>query len=361
MISGYAQLMECDRLWNRHTEVRWATFCANEVILTCGVAVELPPGQFAVFYNNDVCPRIGRLLSPNIDTDTKIGGIHILNQLIDFKGDDAGQKTTRFEAYLRQVMTSNDTTAMVYAAKALGRLATPGGTLTAELVEAEVKSALEFLQAERLESRRFAAVLILRELARNSPTLMFQFVPQIFEVIWVPLRDPKVLIRESAAEAVSACFEILAAREVVARQQHFTRAYEEVIKGFQTNTIDSIHGSLLTIKELLLKGAMFMNGHRYREACELVLRYKDNRELLIRREVVTILPILAGYAPQEFTATHLHQVMMHLIGLVNRPKEPLAPSAFVSIGKIASAVGNAINQWLDSILIKVKMTLEAKG
>ena len=248
---------------------------------------------------------------------------------------------------------------MIVAAQAMGRLAAPTGTLAAELVESEVKTALEHLQADRQENRRFAAVLVLKWLARSSPTLLFAWVPQILEVIWVALRDPKVMIRESAAEAVSACFEIMAARDSEVRQKWFGRVYDEVLKGFNINTVDAVHGSLLTIKELLLKGAMFMHGQRYREACEMVMRYKDHRDALIRREVINIIPILASYSPSDFTSSYLHQCMLHLQGLIKRDKDRSA--AFVAVGKVASAVGSSIAPYLEGILNYIKEALALKA
>ncbi len=83
------------------------------------------------------------------DTNERIGGIHALSALIDFKGDDASLKATRFVSWLRRILQGNDTTAMIVAARALGRIATLGGTVTAELVEAEVKTAVEYLQTDR--------------------------------------------------------------------------------------------------------------------------------------------------------------------------------------------------------------------
>ncbi|EOD48942.1 putative phosphatidylinositol 3-kinase tor2 protein [Neofusicoccum parvum UCRNP2] len=181
---------------------------------------ELPPGQFANYYDR-VCNRINALVVQGNETNERLGGIQALDQLIDFKGDDAGQKTTRFASYLRAISQGNDNAAIDAASHALGRLAKPGGTLTAELVEAEVKSALEWLQMDRQENRRFAAVSNLRELAKNSPTLMYQWVPQIFEVIWYALRDPKVRIRQAAAEAISSCLEIISARDQQMRNHFF--------------------------------------------------------------------------------------------------------------------------------------------
>ncbi|EAT84522.2 hypothetical protein SNOG_08246 [Parastagonospora nodorum SN15] len=291
---------------------------------------------------------ISGLVKSGNDSNERIGGIHALNALIDFRGDDAGQKTTRFASYLRAVMNGQDTTAMVVAAKALGRLAKPGGTLTAELVEAEVKGALEWLQLERMENRRFAAVLILRELAKNSPTLMYQWIAQIFEVIWVALRDPKVLIRESAAEAISACFEIISPRDSQMRQLWFGKVYDEILRGFAIGSNEAIHGSLLTMKELLDKSPMFMNEQKYKETVETVLKYKDHRDALVRREVVLIIPILAGYSPTEFATKYLHQCMLHLQGLIRKDRD--RDKAFVAIGQIANAVGVAISPYLEGIL-----------
>ena len=321
------------------------------------VAPELPSEKFQEFYNA-VNGRISQLIVHGNDSNERIGGILALDRLIDFDGDDAGQKISRFASYLRSVMRGNDNAAMMLAARSLGRLAVPGGSLTAELVESEVKSALEWLQSDRQESRRFAAVLTLRELARNAPTLLYSFVSQIFEVIWVALRDPKVLIRESAAEAVSVCFEIIAARDAHLRQQWFSRIYDEALQGLKINTVEAIHGSLLTIKELLLKGGMFMNEH-YREACEIVMRYKDHRELLIRRQVVALIPILASYAPLEFVNSYLHKFMVHLQGQLKTEKD--RNPAFIAVGKIASAVDSAIAPYLDGILIYVREGLGFKA
>ena len=48
--------------------------------------------------------------------------------------------------------------------------------MTADVVEYEVTRALEWLQGERIESRRLASVLILREMADNAATLFHHHV-----------------------------------------------------------------------------------------------------------------------------------------------------------------------------------------
>ncbi|KAF2086756.1 FAT-domain-containing protein [Saccharata proteae CBS 121410] len=320
---------------------------------------ELPPGQFLNYYDR-VCNRINVLIVQGSETHERLGGIQALYALIDFRGDDAGQKTTRFASYLRSISQGSDNAAIDAASRALGKLAKPGGTLTAELVEAEVKSALEWLQMDRQENRRFAAVSNLRELARNSPTLMYAWVPQIFEVIWLAVRDPKIRIRQAAAEAISACLEIIATRDASMRLHWFSTVYDEIDKGFTIHTVESIHGSLLTLRELLKRSAMFMQGGRYKDACDNVLKERDNREILIRQEVIATIPQLASYSPNEFSKNYLHVCMLHLQGLLKDESKDRSAAFFV-VGKIASAVGSHFAKYLDGTLNFIKATLARRS
>lgn len=321
---------------------------------------ELQPGDFARHYN-DVNARMVSLILNGVDTHERTGGLYALNALIDFRGDDAAQKVTKFSNYIKRTLEGNDTSAMVVAAKCLGRLAIPGGALTAELVEAEVKHALEWLTSERNENRRFAAVLILRELARNSSTLLYMYIPGILSTIWEGLWDQKVVIRETASEVVSQCFKILSARDPQQRSTCLTRMFEGAQDGFRRGTVECVHGSLLTYKELLVQGGMFMHGTKYKDACEKVLlqQLREHRDPTIRRTVVEIIPLLAAYAPRDFCNNYLARSMQHLQALLKDPKQRNV--AFVAIGKIAHAVGSQIAPYLDTILLAIRDALSVRN
>ena len=132
---------------------------------------ELTPTEFNRYYT-DLTNRMSVLILQGNDTHERTGGLYLLNGLIGFRGDDATNKVTKFHNYIKRTLEGNDTSAMVVAAKCLGRLATPGAAYSTELVEAQVRQAMEWLTSERNENRRFAAVLVLRELAKNSSTLI---------------------------------------------------------------------------------------------------------------------------------------------------------------------------------------------
>ena len=55
--------------------------------------------------------------------------------------------------------------------------------LRADFVDKEVRRALEWIRDERIESARYAAVMILKELAENAPTLFYQHVRLEYPVL----------------------------------------------------------------------------------------------------------------------------------------------------------------------------------
>ena len=307
---------------------------------------ELPSDRFQELMNT-INNRISALVINSTDASDKIGGILAIEQLIAIDIGDTAQATTRYSSCLRHALQSNDNKVLVFAARALGHLATPGGAFTAELVESEVQRALEWLSSDRQEIRRFAAVLVIRELARNSPTLIYAFIPQIFDCIWIALRDDKVLIRETASDAAGACFEIITARDSQVRKQYFSRVYDEAQLNFKSKNPNHVHGAYLIIKELLLRGGMYMRDH-YNDACQITKRLKDHQDPWIHAQVVFVIPILAGYAPELFVQFYLDTFMAFLLGQLKIISERNA--AFVAIGKIAHAVGSAITPYLDNIL-----------
>ncbi|KAJ3030013.1 UNVERIFIED_CONTAM: phosphatidylinositol kinase- protein kinase tor1, partial [Siphonaria sp. JEL0065] len=308
---------------------------------------------------HDVNKRIFELIHSQ-DINCKMAGILIIDSLIDFQGEENTIKITRFANYLRIVLPGSDPQISILAAKALGRLAQPGGTLTAEFVEFEVKRALEWLQGERNESRRYAAVLVLKELALSSPTLIFSYVPQILDLVWTALRDPKVTIRESGAEVLSACLQLMQQRESHLRRQWYRKIYDEAERGIlKTLNPDSLHGCLLVYRELFGHAGKFMDT-KYIETSEAIIRFRDHTNPLIRRTVIQLFPVLATYNTTSFVSTHLNVCIDYLLGELRRDRVASVEgtgdriAAFLAVGKISLAVQLNILPYLDVIFRVVR-------
>jgi FKBP12-rapamycin complex-associated protein len=78
---------------------------------------------------------------------------------------------------------------------------------------------------------------------------------------------------------------------------------------------------------------------RYREVCDTVLRFRDSKEKLVRRAVITLLPRLAAFAPERFVKSYLKQATEYLLGVLAVPAERGA--GFVALGEMAGALAQA--------------------
>lgn len=132
--------------------------------------------------------RISTLLESN-DVAENLGALRAIDELIDVALGENASKVSKFSSYIRNVFElKRDPEILVLASRVLGHLARAGGAMTADEVErqvwhlgksfftmyfasksncwivfhTQVKIALDWLRGERVEYRRFAAVLILK-------------------------------------------------------------------------------------------------------------------------------------------------------------------------------------------------------
>ncbi|CAH2355370.1 serine/threonine-protein kinase Tor2p [[Candida] railenensis] len=364
-------------------------------------------------YNNDINKKIFELLHSS-DSSEKLGGIAALNSLIDFDsgvGEENATKTARFSNYLGTLIVSNDLTIMKQATKTLGKLATPGGTLTVDFVDFEAKRAIEWLQSDtrQHENRRHAAILIITALADNAPTLLYPFINQILEHLWIPLRDHKLIIRTDAAVALQRCMAIIYDRDVDSRRfwiknlidsaskvlnekqlsQHQANQAEEITGyddstpfGIAANTAynlitattsglqssEAIHGSLLVYRELVKYHEDPYIQAKFELIFESTILYKNHKLSVIRQALTDIFPLLCRVNPVLFVDNYLHRTLVHYLSQLKKYKNNHGESAnsdksaiFRSIGLISLEVGNQIATYLDAILDNIRDGLSYPG
>ncbi|PHT30565.1 hypothetical protein CQW23_29870 [Capsicum baccatum] len=226
--------------------------------------------------------------------------------------ENLGALTAIFE------LIDRDPEILVLASKFLGHLARSGGAMTADEVERQVKVELEWLRGERIEYRLFAAVLILKEMAENASTVFNVHVPELVNAIWVALRDPT-----------------------------YYRMFEGTQDVLGINApVHSIHGSLLAVGELLRNTGEFMMS-RYKKVAEIVLRYLEHRDRLVRLSITSLLPRIAHFLRDQFMTNYLMICMNHIIHVLKMPAE--CASGFIALGEMAGALDGELINYLPTI------------
>ncbi|XP_057788062.1 serine/threonine-protein kinase TOR isoform X2 [Salvia miltiorrhiza] len=291
--------------------------------------------------------RITGLLDSN-DVAENLGALRAIDELIDVEIGENAVKVAKIANYMRTAFEAKrEPETLVIASKVLGHLARAGGAMTADEVERLVRIALDWLRGDRVEYRRFAAVLILKEMAENASTVFNVHVPEFVDAIWVALRDPKLDVRERAVEALRACLRVIEKRETRWRVQWYYRMFEATQDGLgRSAPIHSIHGSLLAVGELLRNTGEFMMS-RYREVAEIVLRYLEHRDRLVRLSITSLLPRIAHFLRDRFVTNYLTICMKHILHVLKIPAE--AASGFIALGEMAGALDGELINYLPTI------------
>ncbi|KAH7575443.1 hypothetical protein JRO89_XS02G0113000 [Xanthoceras sorbifolium] len=320
--------------------------------------------------------KISILLESN-DVADNLGALRAIDELIDVALGENAPKVSKFSSYMRSVFgVKRDREVLVLASRVLGHLARAGGAMTADEVEFQVKMALDWLRGDRVEYRRFAAVLILKEMAENASTVFNVHVPEFVDAIWVALRDPALAVRERAVEALRACLRVIEKRETRWRVQWLTwgfikenvgrikgcrcewgglfclwnryyRMFEATQDGLGRNApVHSIHGSLLAVGELLRNTGEFMMS-RYREVADIVLRYLEHRDRLVRLSITSLLPRIAHFLRDRFVTNYLKICMDHILTVLRLPAE--RDSGFIALGEMAGALDGELIHYLPTI------------
>jgi FKBP12-rapamycin complex-associated protein len=305
--------------------------------------------------------RIFTLVGSDVEHE-RLCGITIIDSLMDFQYKENEQL---YSNYLRRLFEQptltqgSESQLLKRAAQAVGHLAHSGGSMASEFVEEQVLNALEWLHGiERVEQKRYAATLVLRQLALEAPTMFIQHIATFLDHIWVALRDPKLFIRESAIDAVKACLELISKRDRKWKLQWYFKLYAEVQKGLTTTNVDSIHGSLLVISELLRYSGDFMLS-RFKECCDYSMLLKDSKTSIIRDTVIDLLQKLAQYSRNAFVKGYLEECLLFITNTIKNGQSRKV--GFLALGSIAKTVGNIIERHLNLIVFLIDADIQSFG
>lgn len=309
-------------------------------------------GEAFTRFMDQLYDRISALMM-SIDVADKLGALRAIDELIDVKLGESASKVSRFSSNMRYLFEEkHDYEVLILGSKVLGHLARAGGAMTADEVERQVKNALEWLKGDRVEYRRFAAVLILKEMAENAPTVFNVHVPDFVDAVWVALRDPSVVVRERAVEALRACLCVIEKRETRWRVQWYYRMFEATQDGLGKNASHhSIHGSLLAVGELLRNTGEFMMS-RYKEVADIVFKYREHKDRLVRKSITSLLPRIAHFLRDRFVTSYLKICMEHILSVLRTPSE--RASGFVALGEMAGALDGELINYLPTITSHIR-------
>ena len=228
------------------------------------------------------------------------------------------------------------------------------GPLSTKLLEDIISDCRNYLKDSKHENKRLAAVWILRELALNVPTLLASNnLPSVIRMLWSPIHDPKVNVREAGVRALRECFVLVLRRPQAFRVQFedtFSRAHQDI--GIEAkdallslrdkdvpnskakNKADwEIHGSLLIFGELL-KCTDFILSDKFDSMYATTLSFRYHKSKHVKRAVIDLIPSLAKFAPTKTKHNKFLKESVEYLIEMCKEKE-FQHSCFTALGELS--------------------------
>ncbi|KAJ1919293.1 phosphatidylinositol kinase- protein kinase tor1 [Mycoemilia scoparia] len=298
-----------------------------------------------------------KLYTSRSDLKSKLTTVGILSVLVMQESLDDAQ-FERMANLLHYLLGYSDMVINREVVDIFGHLLRKTGAMANASLDTEIKRCLEWLQGEKNEYRILTALLFIKTCCQRSQSFTNNYVPQILDSLPPLIKDPKKDVRITAVEALSACLKLIAPRESQTKTQWFTQLYVDAMQNLRSETVEGQHAALLVFRELISHSGMFMRS-RFVETTEVLLRYKDSKDLDIRKLVMDMLPKFAQYYPSEFIRprgpnvdSFLQQSCNWLIELNNYDK--VRPYAFASLAGLADACKSDFKPFLEVTIMAAK-------
>ncbi|CAE6454773.1 unnamed protein product, partial [Rhizoctonia solani] len=316
-------------------------------------AVGEEPDDYDRLWNEYLIPCITRLAQAS-EPDC-FGALVAIDNLVQIQLPEVNEIVSnnlyRFYTLVKNLLPRQQ------AAISLGIIIRHGGvTFGDALIDFEVEAALNMLNQN--ERNRQFALMVLSELAKNSPGNFYKHVELVLQQIWVPLRDPRFEVKHAAAALVAVCLDILFTRDPSIHYPVAQRLLTVTLDSLRANTNPAtLIAGIFVYKELLKRGGMLLKDS-YQEASGNILALRQHRDGMVRRSCIAILPDLAAYDSELFTSQHMRGVITHLLAVTIKPTTPDERGlAFKVIGALAKALQTGIMSMMDKIVERIHEAL----
>ncbi|KAJ1306989.1 hypothetical protein OPQ81_007969 [Rhizoctonia solani] len=337
----------------RSSDSETRTVAGTQLAEHVTTAVGEEPDTYDRLWNEHVIPWITRLAQSS-EPDC-YGALVAIDNLVQIQLPEVGEMVSanlyRFYTLVKNLLPRQQ------AATSLGIIIRHAGvTFGDALIDFEVEAALNMLN--QIERNRQFALMVLSELAKNSPGNFYKHVELVLQQIWVPLRDPRFEVKHAAAALVAVCLDILFTRDPTISYSVAERLLTVTLDSLRANTNPAtLIAGIFVYKELLKRGGMLLHDS-YQEASGNILALRQHRDGMVRRSCIAILPDLAAYDSDSFTSQHMRGVITHLLAVTVKPTTPDERGlAFKVIGALAKALQTGIMSMMDKIVERIHEAL----
>ncbi|KAJ2352606.1 phosphatidylinositol kinase- protein kinase tor1 [Coemansia sp. RSA 2673] len=281
----------------------------------------------------------------------------ILSSLVDIDMLEDTQQI-RIVMQLKLLMGRPNLTVGQEAASIFVRLVGKKWPIVLSSMDTNINLSLDWLGNQDSKIRRMTAMVIVKELKQNAPTLLYSHLPRVISLLCLSLVDREIELRLAAASALGECLLLVFQQDQPIQEESLSVLFETQQRGYRLANVEGLHATLLISHVLALHGGNYMQAH-FAQTCELALGLMRHRNPIIRTAAISLLPQLAICSPQAFAqpVTDGEAVIARSCNYLVRLSatgEHDRPIALLALGTIAMACGANFMPFLEPTIRAIK-------
>ncbi|KAJ1957088.1 phosphatidylinositol kinase- protein kinase tor1, partial [Linderina pennispora] len=254
---------------------------------------------------------------------------------------------TRISLQVKTLLSSPDNAVSAKAAQLLRKLISKRWAGAHALLESEVSRSLAWLNSP-LSTHYAAALHVLTEAFAGAPSAMRAYAFKALPCVTKQLRSPQRGVRRAAALALNAGLAHVASRDAPALWHNFL---------FQEMQQRDDLAALLVCQALVEHGGSFMLAH-LAAAGDLAIRMASARDPDSHDCAIALLPALAQYSPQEFSAHSSDGLLAKAVWLLIRQG---GEAELRALGGIAVSCGDSFAVYVEPVIQAIRTAIEKRS
>jgi FKBP12-rapamycin complex-associated protein len=296
----------------------------------------------------------------------KLGCIYAVEAFMTVDYCDLTMRTMLFNRVLTKISReASDVYVATQATEIWGKLLTNGCALLDQIVAAEVAAAFEDIDAASL-TRRLSACQLLYQVASHTTTagVLVSRYEEVLSIVWNPLRDPNLVLREAAAKLLG---RVLVSLAETSSDDVFENSMDSLVKAgtkaLAAKQPEVNHGAILSLTEVL--GVLAVRQTRTATYLPLLtstagLLPKIAQLIpVIRKSLFDFVAAYAALDVENFVKNVYPQAFQAALVVFREPLlEETRAHAFLTFGKLAQVMGHRFLPSLEVFIKNVQLHLE---
>ena len=185
----------------------------------------------------------------------------------------------------------------------------------------------------KVNNRKFAAILLLTEYCNKLPALLYNHLVNTgwYYKLFDSLGDPQIEIRHATVDFFKAISRLILQRDPNERKTFYERIYQGISNVLRSKADEKVlHGCLITMSFLFSDSGDFLGEHH-----DMMIKYvnvlAEKKKDLIRPQCIQLFPIIAQHAPLSFSK-YDDKIIRNLLE-IGKSKSSMKGQALKALGK----------------------------